>query len=134
MADVTRSASASMDASTGMFAVQITGLIAGEDLDLVSACYIKTSDGKVYMADGSAADELAEFVGMTPRAAKSGQAITLYSLGARFRYGTSLSPGAKLYLSATTGGIADAASLGGTLPLGVVLNSTDILITTAQGS
>jgi hypothetical protein len=71
---------------------------------------------------------------MTPRAGKAGQPMTVYSLGARFRYGTSLSPGAKLYLSATEGILADAATTGGTLPLGVVLNTTDILITTAQGS
>jgi hypothetical protein len=131
MADVTRGSYASMDASTGMFAVQLTGLIAGEDLDAVAACYLKTSDGKVYLADGSANDELAEFIGFTPRAAKSGQPVTIYSLGARFRYGSGLSPGMPLYVSVNPGLLADAASTGGLEIVAFVINTTDIMCVSA---
>lgn len=131
MATLTRSSSASMDASTGMFAVQITGLVAGEALDAGAACYIKTSDGKVYMSNGTAATEPAEFVGFAPRAAAAGEPITLFSLGARFRYGTSLSPGAQLFVSATAGKLDDAATTGGGTPIAIVLNSTDILCVAA---
>jgi hypothetical protein len=131
MADLTRSASASMDASTGMYAVQVTGLLLGEDCDAVDAMYIKTADGLLWVADGSAADEEAEFIGFTPRAGKAGQPMTVYSCGARFRYGTGLSPGAKLYLSATEGILADAASTGGVRQIAVVINTTDILCVAA---
>lgn len=133
MATLTRSTTASMDTSTGELAPQFTGT-AGEDLDLVAPCYIKTSDGKIYMSNGTAATEPAEFVGFTPRAVKSGQPVTLFSLGARFKYGSSLSPGAKLYVSATAGRLDDAATTGGTVPVAIVLppaeggtGGTDIL-------
>ena len=53
MALVTRDANCSMDASTGMFAPQITGLVCGEDIDAGAPCYIKTSDGKLYMSKGN---------------------------------------------------------------------------------
>ena len=47
MSLITRASTASMDASTGQLAPQITGLYAGEDLDVAAPCYIKSSDGKV---------------------------------------------------------------------------------------
>jgi hypothetical protein len=123
---VTRVASASMDDSTGMFAVQITDLIAGEDLDVVSACYIKTSDGKVYMSNATSDVEASEFVGFTPRAVKNGQPVTLYSIGARFRYGTSLSPGAVYFVAATAGRLDTAVTAGGRTPIARAIDDTDI--------
>jgi hypothetical protein len=126
MAAVTKIASASMDASTGMFAVQTTDLIAGEDLAAVDACYIKTSDGKVYRSLGTSDVEAAEFVGFVPRATKLGQPCTLFSIGARFRYGTSLSPGAVLFVGLTAGALADAVTAGGRTPIARVIDDTDI--------
>lgn len=132
MATLTRAATASMDANTGMKALQYTGLVAGEALDVVAPCYIKTSDGKVYMSNGTGANEAAEFVGFTPRAVAIGQPVTLYSIGARFGYGSSLSPGAKLYVSATAGRLDDAATTGGGTPIAIVMNATDIVCVAAQ--
>ena len=132
MATITRSASASLDAATGMFACQRSGnLTAGEALDLVSACRIHT-DGLVYMADGSAADAEARFIGMTARAVSSGEPVTLYGIGARFRYATGMTPGARLFLSATDGRLDDAATTGGTLCIAIALNATDIEIVAYQ--
>ena len=127
MADITKVAGASMDASTGFFAPQITGLIAGEDLDVAAPCYIK-SDGKVYMADGSLANALAVVAGFTPRAVTSGQPVTLFGVGARFRYGSGLTPGALFYLSGTAGALADAAETGHPTALAQAINSTDIRV------
>lgn len=132
MADVTKSASASMDASTGMFAPQVTGnLYAGEALAVAAPCYIKASDGKVYMSNGTAADAAAGFDGFTARACSAGEAVTLFGVGARFRYGTGLTPGASLYMSATAGGgvLSDAATTGGTTPVARAISSTDIRVT-----
>jgi hypothetical protein len=117
-----------------MFADQITGLVAGEAIATAAMpLYIKTSDGKLYLTDGSAADELAEFIGLSARGAEAGDPLTVYGAGSRWRYGSGLSPGAKLYVSATAGELADAASTGGTTPVGFVINSTDIMITTSNG-
>jgi hypothetical protein len=41
-------------------------------------------------------------------------------------YGSGLTPGAKVYLSATAGAIDDAATTGGTAPIGFCVDATRI--------
>lgn len=129
MALITRASTASMDASTGMFAPQITGLTAGEALDVAAPCYIKSSDGKVYMSNGTGANEAAEIVGFTPRAVASGQPVTLFGKGARFSYGTGLTPGNILYIGATAGRLDAAATTGDAVGVAQVITATDIRVT-----
>lgn len=133
MALVTRSTSASLDASTGMYAPQITGnLYAGEALDVVAACYIKSSDGLVYMSNGTNADEAAKFDGFTARACAVGEPVTLFGPGARFRYGAALTVGADYYIAATKGRLDTASTTGGVNPIARVLfGGTDIRVTAA---
>jgi hypothetical protein len=128
MALVTKSSRASMDASTGMYAPQISGLIAGEDLDPVSPCRIG-SDGKVYMSNGTADDAQASFAGFCPTKVLAGEAVTLFSLGARFRYGSGLTPDSTLYIAATKGRLDTAATTGDAVGVARVLTATDIQIT-----
>lgn len=128
MAVVTRDSNASLDASTGMFAPQTPDLIAGEDLDPVAPCYI-AADGLVYMSDGSAADAEAGFDGFTARAVSSGQPVTLFGIGTRFRYAASgLTPGAKLYIAATPGALDTAATVGDAGGVAKAINETDIRV------
>lgn len=135
MATLTRSTSASMDTSTGMFAPQISGdLIAGEALDIAAPCYIKASDGKVYMSNGTADTEPARVFGFTPRAASAGEPVTLMGAGARFRYGSGLTIGTQLYPSGTAGRLDDAATTGGDVACAVVISATDIVVTRADGA
>lgn len=130
MAQVTKSASASMDASTGMFARQTTGnLYAGEALGVAAPCYIKAADGKVYQSNGTAANEAAKFDGFTPRACAIGEPVTLMGIGARFRYGTGLTIGTDLFISATAGTLSDVATTGGVRAIARVITSTDIRVT-----
>ena len=130
MALVTKSASPSGDAGTLAFAPQVSGLIAGEDLEAVSPCYIKTSDGKVYMSNGTAATEPAEFVGFTPVARKATQPVTLFGVGARFNYySTGLLPGDKLYIGATSGRLDTAATTGDAVGVAQAITATDIRVT-----
>jgi hypothetical protein len=130
MALVTRNTDASMDAVTGQFAPQKTGLIAGEDIDPAAPCYIKAADGLVYMCDGTAADEKAKsFAGFSPRAAKSGQPVTLFGVGARFSYGSGLTPGASLFVAATKGRLDTAATTGDWHGVAQCMNATDIVVT-----
>lgn len=128
MAAVTRS-KVGMDASTAMFAAQISGLLAGEDILIGAPCYIKAADGKLYNSNGVAANEAAKVDGFSPRDAKAGEALTLFGRGARFRWATGLTPGAELYLGATAGGLDTAATTGGLLPIARVINDTDIRVT-----
>jgi hypothetical protein len=131
MALLTRDANASVDASTAMFAPQITGLIAGEALDACAPCRIHT-DGKAYMSNGTAADAEAKVDGFTPRAAAAGQAITLFGPGTRMRYGTSLTPGANYYLGGTDGRLDTAATTGGANPIARAIDTTDIVVLAKQ--
>jgi hypothetical protein len=133
MALITRVSDASMDVSTAQFAPQITGLYAGEDLDVAAPCYVKSSDGKVYMANGTAATEPAKCFGFTPRAVKSGQPVTLFGLGTRFKYGTGLTIGALYYVGATAGRLDNAATGGDAVGCAYAVTATDIVVNRANG-
>ena len=128
MALITRSSDAGIDTSTAQFAPQITGLIAGEDLDVAAPCYIKSTDGKVYMSNGTSANEAAEVIGFTPRAVASGQPVTIFGKGTRFHYGTSLTPGNVLYIGATAGRLDASATTGDDVGVAQVITSTDIRV------
>ena len=128
MSLITRASTASMDASTGMYAPQITGLYAGEDLSVAAPCYIKSSDGKVYMSNGTSANEAAEIIGFTARAVKSGQPATVFGKGARFNYGTGLTPGDKYYIAATAGRLDTATTTGDAVGVAQAITSTDIRV------
>ena len=128
MAQVARVANASGDNSQQMFAPQVTGnLYAGEDLDPVAPCYIKASDGKVYMTNGTAANEAAKLDGWTGKSYKAGQAVTLFGVGFRGRYSAgTLTPGQNLFAGTTKGELADAATTGGTVAIARAINANDI--------
>ena len=128
MSLVARATTPSMDASTGMFAPQITGLIAGEDLLAGAPVYIKSADGLVYMSNGTAANEAAEIVGFTPRAVKSGQPLTVFGKGTRFNYATGLTPGDKYYIGATAGRLDTATTTGDSVGVAQAITSTDIRV------
>lgn len=128
MATLTRASSASLDASTGMFAAQISGLIAGEAIDPVAPCYIKAADGKVYMSNGTAANAAAKVDGFSALAAAAGEPVTLFGPGTRFRYGTGLTIATALFASATAGRLDDAATTGGTVAIAKVITATDIVV------
>lgn len=129
MADVTK-VNPSMDMITAQYAPQITGLYAGEALGLGDACYLKTSDGKVYKCDGTAANEAAELLGFTGRAVSINEPVTLFGVGTRFRYGASLTLGNRLYLSdATAGGLETSATTGDPIGSAVIVSATDIVVT-----
>jgi hypothetical protein len=123
----------SLDASTGMYAAQISGsetadLIAGEALDPGAACYIKGSDGKVYMSNGTAVNEAAKVDGFTAKGRAAGQAVTLFGPGSRFHYATGMTPGQNFYLAATAGRLDTAPTTGGTTMIARAVTSTDIVI------
>lgn len=128
MALLDRASDASVDASTAMFAEQLSGLVAGEAIDALAACYIKASDGKVYQSNGTAADAAAKVDGFSAQAASAGQGVTLFGRGTRMRYGTGLTIGALYYLGTTAGRLDTATTTGGSVALAKAVTSTDIRI------
>lgn len=129
MALVTRSALASGDTTHLIKVPQVSGdLYAGEALDAVAMCRIH-SDGLVYMSNGTASDINARFTGVTPVAVPIGEPVELYRIGARFRYGTGLTPGAQYFVAATAGRLDTAATTGGLVSVAEAVTATDIQIT-----
>ncbi len=129
MANITRVASASIDVSTGQFAPQLSGnLLAGEALSPVAPCYIKASDGRVYMSNATSANEAAKFDGFTAKTTKIGESVTLFGVGARFRYGSGLTEGTSLYIADTAGLLSDTPTVGCPNPIARVVGTTDIRV------
>lgn len=128
MALVTRSSSASMDASSGGLAPHLSdGLVAGEALDAVAPCYVKASDNKVYMCNGTSATEAALCFGFTPKSYAIGNPVSLFGIGAKFEYGT-VTAGAKYYVAATAGRLDTAATTGGTVAVARAYDALHIQI------
>jgi hypothetical protein len=101
-------------------------LYAGEALAAGDACYVK-SDGLVWRSTGTAVAAAAKVHGYAPMACGVGDAITLV-FSVTFRYGAGLTAGTAIFLSATAGAIADAATTGGTSPIGFVVDATRVYL------
>lgn len=105
----------------------LTGLLAGENIAQGDACYI-ASTGLVMRASGAAANAAAKVFGFAAKASDNGEAITLLrqvNIGySPLVGGTPVAAGTDLFLSGTVpGGLADAASTGGTVRIAVVLDT-----------
>ena len=105
---------------------QLAGLLTGEAVAAGDLCYIK-SDGKVWRSNGTSVAAQAVCVGIAAEACAVGEACTIL-WNVNVRYGAGLTPGARLYVSATAGAIDDAATTGGTAPIGYVVDATRVHI------
>lgn len=126
MAQIAKSGTPSLCSLLPNGADVLAGLIAGEDLTALDACYIKP-DGLVWKSNGTAANAAAKVHGYAPRAVKAGGAVTLYK-NIRAEYGAGLIPGTSVYLSATAGTLSDVATVGGTGPIGFVVTATRVFL------
>ncbi len=125
MAAVTLTGTPSLTTTVPCPSHHISGLKAGEAIFAGALVYIK-SDGLVWLATGAAANAAAKVRGMVLQAAAVGEACSIH-FGVNVRYGAALPPGADLFLS-TGGLIVDAATTGGTAPIGFVIDATRIHI------
>jgi len=105
------------------------GLVAGEALLTAAPCYIKASDGKVYMSNGTAATEPAETDGFTGKTYAIGEPVTLWGRGVIFEYGTGLTPGATYFIGATAGRLDTAATTGDAVGVARSISATHIRVT-----
>lgn len=105
---------------------QLAGLKAGAALAAGDPCYIDSA-GLVQLSTGAAATAPAKVRGYAAEACASGEAVTLF-FDVVFRYGAGLIPGTDVFLGATAGVLADAASTGGTAPIGFVVDATRIRV------
>jgi hypothetical protein len=105
---------------------QIAGLVAGEALTIGDMVYIK-SDGKLWKADGTGANAAALAVGMVFQTTAVGEAVTAYH-GVLVYYGSSLTPGARYYVSATAGFLDATTTTGGTVPVALAYDANTIFV------
>jgi hypothetical protein len=104
-------------------------LVAGEDLAAFDPCYIKSTDGLVWRASGAAATDAAQVHGYPIVDRKAGMPVELhYGVEAYYDFTPALTPGKRLYLGSTVGKYADAATTGGTKPLGHTLEGNRIFV------
>lgn len=105
-------------------------LTAGEAIAAGDACYIK-SDGKAWLATGAAANAAAKVYGFALGVASAEAPVTL-ARAVNIAYGpkvsgTAVAEGTDLFLSGTVaGGLADAASTGGTAVIALVIDDVRI--------
>ncbi|MEO5859171.1 MAG: hypothetical protein ABIR33_09510 [Pyrinomonadaceae bacterium] len=104
----------------------ISGLLAGEAIAAGDACYI-ASTGLVMKSIGTSANAAAKVDGFAACDAPVGEAVTLV-FDVNFRYGAGMTPGARIYLMTTAGLISDAATTGGTAPIGFVVDATRVRV------
>lgn len=126
MALVAASGTPSLSSVTPPQSSQIVGLLAGEAITAGAPCYINSA-GKVMMSNGTAANAAAKVDGWAAAAAPINEAVTLYT-DVNFRYGSGLTPGTRLYVNTTAGTLSDAATIGGTAPVGFVIDATRIRV------
>jgi hypothetical protein len=104
-----------------------TGLYAGEALLAGDACYIKAADNKVWKSTGAAANAAAVVDGFAALPAPVGEAVTLV-FNCTIQYGGVVAA-TPMYLSGTVpGGLADAASTGGTTVIAKAVDTTRIYV------
>jgi hypothetical protein len=124
MATIAKSGTPSLSSVLPPANCKISGLLAGEAIAAGDPCYIK-SDGKVWLSTGAAANAAAKVDGFAAQAASVGEGVTLV-FDVNIRYGAGMTPGARVYLGATAGILSDAATTGGTAPIGFVVDATRI--------
>lgn len=130
MATITKVGTPSISTTTPCPAHHISGLNAGEAIAAGDLVYVATT-GLVMKANGTAATAPARARGMALQAAAINEGVSIYS-GVNVRYGSGMTPGTSLFVSATAGLIDDAATTGGTVPIGFVIDATRIRIFEAR--
>jgi hypothetical protein len=111
--------------STNPATDQFPRYIAGEAIAAGDCCYVAAS-GLAMRATGAAANIAARVRGQAATAADLGEPVTL-TRGLRFYYGAGMAPGIDFFLSgAVPGGIDTGASVGGTAPIGFVVDPTRV--------
>jgi hypothetical protein len=127
MAEITRGTVSLATVEPG-YEHQINGVLAGETLVKGDLVYLKDADGRAWKATGAAANEAARARGMVLTSAVAGDGVTIMR-GIVVNYGTALGEGVPLYLSGTVaGGLADAASTGGTVEIAYAVDTTRIYV------
>ncbi len=107
MADFALTSSAVIASASGLASVFDGMTAAGVTVVAGQPCYVKASDGLIYLADSNASLEAATVKGVALNGASPGQPVRLCTADADFTHGlTGVTKGDLIILSATAGGLA----------------------------
>ena len=112
---------------------RVSGLICGEDIAAGDLVYVK-SDGKVWRANGTAANAAARVRGVAAENALAAQkdAVTILH-NCEIAWANTLTAGIDLYLSAAVpGGFTDTATTGGVNAVAYVKDANHIYVMAAR--
>jgi hypothetical protein len=127
---VTKSANASVDATTGMVAPQVSQKILGEDIASPMTPLTMHADGMLYRATAAAANANARIFGWSTRAGKAGQPMTVYGVGVVGKYSDEgLTPGNILFLGETAGTLSSIATTGDAVGCAQAIDASNIRVT-----
>jgi hypothetical protein len=131
MAEITRTGTPSVANNLVPDTCRLGPFDVGEDIAAGDACYIKQSDGKVYRSIGTtlnaAAAKVDGYAAMPAKVAMR-EKVTLYE-NVDFGGYSGLTPGKDLFVSASVaGGLADAATTGGTGAVARTITATLIRV------
>lgn len=105
--------------------------VLGEAVTAGQPVYLKSSDGKYYLALSAGTVAQAAAVGIAAADGSAGQSVPIYSNGTRFAGGASFTVGIPYFVSNNPGGIAPFADLGSgdfVTMLGYSPDGTDFLL------
>ena len=131
MALITVASDVSPDMNSLTHSPYVSGLFAGETLPVASPCYIKATDGLVYNSGSHicAIANTPDYAGFTVDAVVTGGPVTLFKMGARFNYASSMTSGCVLWISGSPAGkLSDAKLASADTPVAMAVSSTDIVV------
>jgi len=134
MSEIAKAGTPVLTSPLGPATPRFEGALAGEALGALDACYIRTTDGRVYRSLNTGAPYNGVTGGVAPSTthgfttapANPGDRVTLV-YGAQAAYGAGLTPTTPLYLSGTVpGGLTDVAPVAGAPAIARVRDATTI--------
>jgi len=130
MGDISRATSGiSVDMVSAQGAFRFVGIEAGEDLICGDIVYVSNLGRLMKSVDTQVTiSGVPNFLGMVNHVVASGANATVFGQGARFNYGSRMTPGALLYVSDTAGNLATSAVAGADKGVAICIDDNDIMI------
>jgi len=137
MGNLTIASTISPETFSSIKGLVIGELTAGEAITAGHACYLKSADGLIWESISTATEDFTydgdtwsreHFLGFAAKSYASGATLSLFGRGCILNYGSSLTPGAYYYASATKGLLSTTAVASTMEPIAMAISTTEILV------
>lgn len=136
MTEIVKAGTPALVSPIGVATPRFEGAMAGEALGALDACYIRTTDGRVYRSLDAGTPYAGATGGVPPQtvhgfataAANPGDRVTLV-YGVQATYGAGLTPTTPYYLSGTVpGGLTDVVPVAGAPAIAHAVSATTVAL------